>query len=109
LARDTVAGCLFRIFRHQGFELGLGPLMVEERGASCAEEAGELRPRIGLAHIDHANRFDARPRRFDAIGPWHLAGLDAAPKSTLGSDKKMLVQGVGWNRHLDPFAPTGDD
>ena len=21
----------------------------------------------------------------------------------------MLIQRIGWNRHLDPFAPAGDD
>src|ERR1700730_1162177 len=46
LGSDTVAGCFFRVFRHQGFEFGLGPLMVEERRAGCAEEAGEICPRI---------------------------------------------------------------
>ena len=29
--------------------------MVEERRAGRAEEAGELPPRIGPAHVDHAN------------------------------------------------------
>ena len=104
-----MAGGLFHIFRHQGLQLGLGALMVAERRAGCAEEAGEFRPRIRAAHVDHTNRFDARPRRFDPIGPWRVAGLDAAPKSTLGGDKKMLVQGVGWNRYLNPFAPAGND
>jgi hypothetical protein len=33
-----MAGCFFRIFRHQGLEFGLGALMVDERGASCAED-----------------------------------------------------------------------
>jgi hypothetical protein len=83
--------------------------MVEERRAGCAEEAGELGPRIRAAHIDDANRFDVRPGRFDPIGPRGLASLDAAPKSMLGCDQKMLVERVGGNGHLDPFAPAGDD
>src|ERR1700684_1458019 len=49
---NAVAGHLLCVLRHQGFELGLGPLMVDERRAGCAEEASELRPRIGLAHVD---------------------------------------------------------
>ena len=62
----------------------LGPLMVEERRAGCAEEAGELRPRIRAAHIDQTNRFDPRPRRFDPIGPRCFARLDTAPEPPLG-------------------------
>ena len=104
-----MAGCFFRVFRHQGLELDLGPLMVEERRARRAEKAGELRPRIRPAHIGHANRFDAGSRGFDPIGPWRLASLDAVPKLTLRSDKKMLVERIGWDRYLDPFAPACDD
>jgi hypothetical protein len=105
LGSHAVAGCFFRVFRHQGFELGLGPLMVEERRASCTEEAGELRPRIQAAHVDHANCFDARPRRFDPTGPWRLAGLDAAPKPALSGDEKMLVERIGGYSQLNPLPP----
>src|SRR5580704_8580584 len=104
-----MAGRFFHVFRHQGLQLGLGALMVDERRAGGAEEAGELSPGIGLAHVDNANRFDARPRRFDAIGPRRLAGLNTAPKSTLGGDKKMLIERVSWDSHLNPFAPSSDD
>ena len=83
--------------------------MVEERRAGCAEEAGELRPRIGLAHVDDANRFDPRPRRLDAIGARRLAGLNAAPEPPLGRHQKVLIERVGGDGHLDPFAPAGDD
>src|ERR1700722_5225425 len=68
LGSDAVAGCFFCVFRHQGFGLGLGPLSVEERRGGCAEEAGEVRPLIRAAHVDHTNRFDARPRWLDPIG-----------------------------------------
>src|ERR1700722_13712996 len=84
LGSDAVAGCFFCVFRHQGFELGLGPLMVAERPAGCAEEAGELSPGIRAAHIDQTNRFDPRPRWFDPIGPRCLARLDTAPEPALG-------------------------
>ena len=44
------------------------------------------------------------------IGPRRLAGLDAAPKSTLGSQlENALVERVGGNGHLDPFTPAGDN
>jgi hypothetical protein len=105
----AVAGCFFHVFRHQGFELRLGALMVDERRAGCAEEVGEICPRIRPAHIDNANRFDPRPRWLDAIGPRRLASFDTAPKSMLGGDKKMLVERVGGYGHLDPFAAAGDN
>ena len=104
-----MAGGFLRVLRHQGFELGLGSLVIEKGGSRGAEEAGELRPRIGLAHIDDPNRFDPRPRRLDAIGARGLAGLDAAPEPALGGDQKVLVERVGGDGHLDPFAPAGDD
>src|SRR5580700_1920406 len=31
LGSDAVAGCFFCVFRHQGLQLGLGALMVDER------------------------------------------------------------------------------
>src|ERR1700683_3893654 len=106
---NTVAGRFFHVFRHQGFELGLGPLMVDERRAGCAEEAGELSPGIRVAHIDHPNRFDARPRRFDPIGPRCLARLDTAPEPPLRRHQKVLVERVGGYGHLDAFAPARDN
>ena len=53
-----MAGGFLRVLRHEGLELGLGPLVVEEGRAGGAEEAGELRPGIGLAHVDDPNRLD---------------------------------------------------
>src|SRR5262245_19414934 len=35
------------IFRHPGFELALGPFVVEKGGPSIAEQRRELRPGIG--------------------------------------------------------------
>ena len=105
LGPDAMAGGFLRILRHQGLEFGLGSLMVEKGGARGAEEACELRPGIGLAHVDDANRFDPRPRRLDAIGARRLTGLNAAPEPALGRDQKVLVERVGRDGHLDPFPP----
>src|SRR5271169_2940349 len=52
LGPNAVAGRLLGVFRHQGFELGLGSLMVEKGGPRRAEEAGELGPRIRCAHVN---------------------------------------------------------
>ena len=97
------------VLGHQSFELGLGPFVVEKGGTGGAEEAGELRPRIGLAHVDHPDRFDPRPRRFDAIGTRRVASLNAAPEPVLRRHQKVLVEGVGGYGHLDPFTSAGDD
>src|SRR5271157_604447 len=109
LGANAVAGGFLRVLRHQGLELGLRPFVVEKGGTGGAEEAGELRPRIGLAHVNDPNRIDPRPRRLEAIGPRGLAGLNAAPEPALGGDQKVLVEGIGGDGHLDPFAPAGDD
>ena len=38
-----------------------------------------------------------------------LAVLDAAPELLLRGEQKMLVQRIGVDRDLDPFAAAGDD
>jgi hypothetical protein len=50
------------ILGHQGFELIFRPLMVEKGLASVAEQGGEFGPGIRRAHVDDADRVDARPR-----------------------------------------------
>src|SRR5215467_7867299 len=54
---------LFGILGHQGFELALGPFVLEKGTPGVAEEHRELRPRVRGAHIDDADRLDARPWR----------------------------------------------
>src|SRR6266436_5150928 len=61
----AMADCLLGILGHQGFELALGPFVVEKGAACVAEERGELGPGIRRAHIDDADGLDARPRRLD--------------------------------------------
>ena len=79
-----------------------------------AERVAQKRPAnsahaLDSAHVDDPNRIDPRPRRLEAIGPRGLAGLNAAPEPALGGDQKVLVERVGGDGHLDPFAPAGDD
>jgi hypothetical protein len=104
-----MAGGFFGVLRHQGFELGLGPLMVEKGGTRGAEEASKLRPGIGFAHVDDPNCIDSRPRRLDAAGARGLSGLNAAPEPALRRHQKVLVEGVGGNGHLNPLASACDD
>src|SRR5262245_41947172 len=58
------------ILRHQGFELALGPFVVEKGAPGVAEERGELCPGIRRAHVDDAARLNPRPRRLgiDEVG-----------------------------------------
>src|SRR5271165_4975012 len=44
LGADAVAGRFLCVLRHQGFELGFRPLVIEKGGARGAEETGEFRP-----------------------------------------------------------------
>src|SRR5262245_23138474 len=58
------------ILGHQGFELALGPFVVEKRTPGVAEDRRELRPGIRRTHIDDADGLDARSRRLgqDEVG-----------------------------------------
>src|SRR5277367_2322611 len=55
---NPMAGSFLGVLGHQGLDFGLGSLAVEKGGAGRAEEAGELGPRIGLAHVDDSDSFD---------------------------------------------------
>src|SRR5260221_3390486 len=59
---------LFGVLGNERLELALCPLVVEEGAAGAAEQRGELRPGIRGAHVDDADRLDARPRRFGIMG-----------------------------------------
>src|SRR5271167_612009 len=45
---DAVAGGFLRVLGHQGLQLGLCALVLEEGGAGRTIEAGEFRPGIGF-------------------------------------------------------------
>jgi hypothetical protein len=77
--------------------------MVEERRAGGAEEAGEICPRIRLAHVGNANRFDLRPRWLDAIGPRRSAGIPQSRTQTL-LEVKAAFEAAGIE-----FIATPDD
>ncbi len=38
-----------------------------------------------------------------------LAALDTAPEFLLSCEQEVLVERIGWDRDLDPFAAAGDD
>src|ERR1043166_8537413 len=63
LAADPMPDGLLGVFRHQGLELGLGPLVVEKGLPGFSEQPREFAPGIRCAHIDDADGLDARPGR----------------------------------------------
>ena len=78
--------------RHQALELGLGLLVLEMRLPGADEDIGELGPGIGGAHIDNADRLNARLRRLDPEQGRGLAAFHAAPELALGGDDEVLVK-----------------
>src|SRR6516162_4270451 len=76
---------LLSIFGHQGFELALGPFVIEKGAPGVAEERGEFCPGIRRAHIDDADGLDARPWRLgqDEVGDFarlaHSARISFPP------------------------------
>ena len=99
---------LLRILGHQALELGLGPLVLEMRFPGADEDAGELRPSIGGAHIDNADRLDARLRRLDPEQGRGLTALHTAPELPLSGDNEVLIERIGMGGDLHPFAAAGD-
>src|SRR5450759_5647298 len=55
---DAVAEGLFGILRHQDFEFGFGPFMVQEGRAGLAKYPRQFAPGIGCAHINDPHRGD---------------------------------------------------
>ena len=82
--------------------------MLEVRVPGADKDAGELRPGIGGAHIDDADRLDPWLWRLDPEQGRGLAALDTAPEFPLGGDDQVLVERIGMGRDLDPFAAAGD-
>src|SRR5262249_53035152 len=59
LGFHAVPDGLSGILGHQGFELALGPFVVEKGDLGAAEERGELGPGIRRTHINDADGLDA--------------------------------------------------
>ena len=91
---ETSSGPSVRTWRDHG----------REGGPCRAEEPSELGPGIQVAHVNHPDRFDLQPRRFDHIRARRLSRLQASPEPPLSSDKKVLVGSVGGNG-IRPICP----
>src|SRR2546430_15911879 len=66
LGSDPMPDCLLGVLRHKPLELRLGGLVLEIGLTRAPEHAGELRPGVGCAHVDDADRLNARPWRLGA-------------------------------------------
>src|SRR6266436_7139395 len=101
LGFHTMPDGLPGILGHQGFELALGSFVVEERTAGVAEERRELGPGIRRAHIDDADRLNARPWRLGIDEMGRFAGLDATPEFLFCRDQDTQIERVHGDRDLD--------
>ena len=105
----AMADSLLCIFGHQGLQFGLGFFVLEICRLGPGKASGELRPGIGGAHIDNANRLDPRLWRLDPKQSRRLAIFDTAPEFPLSGDDEVLVERIGMGLDLDPFAAAGND
>jgi hypothetical protein len=106
---NTVSDRFLGVLGHQGLKLRLGVLMLEVSLARASKHASELRPGIGRAHVDDPHRLDAGPRWVGAKEARGLAILNAAPEFFLSRKQEVLVEGIGRDGDLHPFAAAGDD
>src|SRR5262245_53054411 len=102
---DAVADRFLGVLGHKGLKFRLGILMLEVSLARAPKHASEFRPGIGCAHVDDPHRFDPRARRLEAKQSRGLATLNAAPEFFLGREQEVLVEGIGRDSDLHPFAP----
>jgi hypothetical protein len=100
---------LLGVLRHQCLELALRALVVEKGFSSVAEERCELGPRVRRAHIDNADRLDARLWRLGHNEMRDFAGLDATPELLFRRYQNGEIERVHRNGDLDPFAAASND
>src|SRR5258708_21282137 len=58
LGPEAMPDRLLGVLRHQALQLGLGVLVLEKSHSALPKHPGELRPGIGRAHVDNADRRD---------------------------------------------------
>src|SRR5450759_351754 len=95
LGADAMAEGFLGILRHQDFEFGFGPFMVQEGRASLAKHPRQFGPGIGCAHIDDPHRRDPGPWCFGAEQARGLTILNAPPELLFCRQQQMLVEAIG--------------
>ena len=103
-----MADRLLGILRHQALKFDLRLLVLEMCRLGPRINCCEFRPRVGRGHIDNPYSFYSWLWRLDPKEFRRLAILDAAPELTFRSENKVLIQGIGVDLDLDPFATAGN-
>src|SRR5262249_3926181 len=96
---------LLGVFGHEGLELAFCALVVEKGFPGVAEEGCELGPRVRRAHIDNADRLDARLWRLCHNEVGDFAGLHAPPKLLFRRHQNGEIERVHRNGDLDHLPP----
>src|SRR6266567_8084205 len=97
------------ILGENGLQLCLGSLVFDESLPGGAIERGEFGSRVRARHIHDPDRLNAWSRGFDPEQSRGVAVFDTAPELPLSGQKEVLVERVGGNTDLDPFAASGND
>ena len=100
---------LFSVLGHKLFQLCLGCLVLEESVSGARVGCRKFGPGVGVAHIDDPDSLDPGRRSFHTEEAWGFAGLHAAPKFPFGRQQEVLIEGIGIDADLDPFAAARDD
>ena len=103
-----MADRLLGILRHQALKLTLGLFVLKMSGLRPRKHRREFRPGIGRGHIDDPDRFYSWFWRFDSEQSRRLAILDTAPELPLGRNDEVLIERIGMDLDLHPFAATGN-
>src|SRR5690348_15665298 len=99
---------LLRVLRHEAFQLCLGALVFKKCRVSSTKRASEFSPGVRRAHVDEANRFNARFGRLYAKRGRGLPALDTAPEFSLRGDNEVLVQRIRRDLDANPLPATGN-
>src|SRR5580700_7407952 len=83
LGAHSMADGLLRVLRYEAFQFCLGALMFEKCRVCSSKSAGEFCPGIRCAHVDDADRRNARLRRLDAEEGRGFAAPDTTPEFPL--------------------------
>src|SRR5580704_4798881 len=83
LGAHAMADRLLRVLRHEALQFSFGAFVFEKCRVCSRKRAGEFCPAIGRAHIDDADRLNARLRWLDAEEGRGLAALHTPPELPL--------------------------
>ena len=83
--------------------------MLEMGFARAQKHIGEFGPGVRRAHVNDPHGLNPWPGRLDAEQARRLTSLNAAPELLFRGQQEVLVERVGGEGDLHPFAAAGDD